>query len=276
MSEEEPTNDEHLSKIQPAFFDQLSKSDQDLYNKLRIELTTSNTKFKRYQRIKSLQDALAMIRKYCMRGDSGDGNRCLVCGVCWMGWDIAINTRQLRLLINKCKSSINGALAKMGYCSAPIKGDASAPLLEAIPFLKSNFAEQRMWSVRRRVVSSPVPMLSPGFMPTYITHQMFQPNLFVSPQPFLMTSQYTIPQKPLKSEISAVFGVNETSPPEYQPKDQNKNDNGHTLEIDMSGCPAESECTFDDEVDLFDDPCCCCPLSWANEDEAEEANVISF
>ncbi|KAH0786474.1 potassium/sodium hyperpolarization-activated cyclic nucleotide-gated channel 1 [Histomonas meleagridis] len=260
--------------MQPAFFDLLSKEDQASYTQLRLELTSSNTKFKRYQRIKSLQDALAMIRNFCIRGDNGDSCRCLVCGVCWMGWDIAINTRQLRLLVNKCKSSINGSLAKMGYSTAPIKGDASAPFLEAIPILKGNFTEQRMWTVRRKLVSSPIPMANPGLMSPY---QIFQPNLFVSPQPFAMGAPYQ-GQKPLKSEISVVFGVNE-SPPEVQAKTQNA-DNGPMYEMEISqtgtGHDGESECFFDEEVDLFDDPCCCCPLSWAHEKENEEENIISF
>ena len=53
-----PSSPEDSSLVNPAFFDLLSESDQKGYIELRNELMSSDTKFKRYQRITSLRDAL--------------------------------------------------------------------------------------------------------------------------------------------------------------------------------------------------------------------------
>lgn len=239
-------------KVRPAFFDLLTESDKEKYDVLREELSSTDRKFKRYKRITSLQDALAAIQEYCSRGDKDDWKRALVCGVCWMGGDIAINTRQLRLLINKCKSSINGALAKMGFSSVPIKGDSSSQLVQAIPFLKGNFLEQRMWTVRRRQFGSPAPIGA---------YQIFSPYgaiaNYISPQPYYPQAPYT---PKYNSEITAMFGVkkeNDTYVVEETPKSPIK------------------ECNFDDLSDIISDPCCCCPLEWMNEKE-EIDEMFSF
>lgn len=263
MSETNASNavpQEEEPQLLPNYFDLLSIPDQNAYKKMRQELSSSSTKFKRYQRIKSLQDALTLIKTYCMRSDADDYKRCVVCGVCWMGWDIAINTRQLRLLINKCKSSINGALAKMGYSTVPIKGDASASLLDSIPLLKGNFAEQRMWTVRRKLIQSPSPIINQGFASPYFN---FQPGLFVSPQPYMMNVNIN----PVKNDIESVFGHHNVSPSEVQKEDNTK------AQINVIG--QDNEVNFNDfdndKTCYLEDPCCCCPLEWVN-DESESDN----
>ena len=236
----------------PAFFALLSQPDRKGYEDLRAELSSSDRKFKRYKRIKSLQDALLAIQRFCMRGAEDDWKRYLVCGVCWMGFDIAINTRQLRLLINKCKSSINGALAKMGYSTAPIKGDLSRSLVMAIPFLKGNFAEQRMWTIRRRLVASPAPVMSLGMMSSPYPGM----SCIVTPQP---TAPLGISEPACKSEIQAVFGVScgQTEP---------------QTEVSSMPCYSSTECCFDKKINFFQDPLCCCPSDWVEDDD----DVFSF
>jgi hypothetical protein len=53
------------------------------------------------------QNILTTVRNFVMWNETDDWKRALVCGICWLNADIAINTRQLRLLLSKCKSSIN-------------------------------------------------------------------------------------------------------------------------------------------------------------------------
>lgn len=247
----ESPDDAFPSDQTPAFFALLNEADRKGYETLRAELSSSDRKFKRYKRVKSLQDALMEIQRFCRRGADDDWKRYLVCGVCWVGFDIAINTRQLRLLINKCKSSINGALAKMGYSTAPIKGDLSRGLVMAIPFLKGNFAEQRMWTIRRRNVASPAPVMSLGMMSSPYPGMSY----IVTPQP---TAPPEIREPACKSEIQAVFGVScgaqETPAEESKP------------------LFSSTECCFDKKINFFQDPLCCCPSEWVEDDD----DVFSF
>lgn len=256
--------------VTPAFFDLLSESDRQGYIDLRNELVSSDTKFKRYKRITSLRDALYAIHKYCSRNSNDDWKRYLVCGVCWMGWDIAINTRQLRLLINKCKSSINGALAKMGYTTAPIKTEGSSSLLKAIPFLKGNFVELRMWTIRRRQIASPLPSNKVGYISPLpsINQSTF------SPQPYMTPMQQLIPPA-CRSEITAIFGVPEAalSPNESQISDPAPEQAERHVQIIA---PPQKECTYDKNKEMYQDVCACYPLDWLIDDDNEKDDYLTF
>jgi hypothetical protein len=75
-----------------------------------------------------------------------------VCGLCPLPpYDIAINVRQLTLLLGKHKSTINGALMKMSYQPLRIKGENLDRLATVFPHLKKQYADLRSWSVRRAV-----------------------------------------------------------------------------------------------------------------------------
>lgn len=259
--------------VNPAFFELLSESDRQGYIDLRNELMSSDTKFKRYKRITSLRDALYAIHKYCSRNSNDDWKRYLVCGVCWMGWDIAINTRQLRLLINKCKSSINGALAKMGYSTAPIKTEGSSSLIKAIPFLKGNFVELRMWTIRRRQIASPLPSNRIGYIsPLPATHQST-----ISPQPYFPPMPQFIPPV-CRSEITAIFGVPESSLSPSEPLDPNPAAatpdpaERHVQILE----PPQKECSYDKHKEMYQDVCACYPLDWLIDDDNEKDEFLTF
>ena len=143
----------------PRFFSLLSSSDQRDYLSLKDSLASTGVRNRRGKRLESFAEYLSSIKKFCVRGDEDDWKRCLVCGVCWVTTgSLAINTRQLRLLIDKCKSSINGSLHKMGYStSSSCRGDASSSLIDRLPILKGNFSELRQWTVRQQTVATPQP-----------------------------------------------------------------------------------------------------------------------
>jgi hypothetical protein len=208
----------------PMFFHLLDESDQARYTELRAQLRNSEKRYKRNKRIEGLQDALDAIQAFAVRSQPDDWKRSLVCGVCWLGPDIAINIRQLRLLVDKCKSSINGALSKMGYGAAPLK--APVALLAHIPFLKGNFVEQRQWTVRRRVHLSPAPARSP--LPTPVFH---------TPTPGACAS----PDSPTPFPPGIDCGFLDTRP----------------------WCDRAPEQPDDATYNFITDPCCCCPINWS-------------
>jgi hypothetical protein len=81
--------------------------------------------------------------------------------------EIAINIRHLRVLLNKSKSTINGALLKMRYLPVPLNSEEGNRLMEVIPQLKDRYFSLRLWSVRRlsrddsKAVSPPIPPRQP-------------------------------------------------------------------------------------------------------------------
>jgi hypothetical protein len=66
--------------------------------------------------------------------------------------DIAINTHQLRLLLGKGKSTINGVFAKMGYITPDQRMIDESGLIEKMPILSSCPQQMRQWTIRRKIV----------------------------------------------------------------------------------------------------------------------------
>ena len=235
------TNEQKVENETPYYFEFLSPEDQKQYKEMKERISSSEKNFKKNKRIECFQDALDCIQQFCVRNDGEDWKRYLVCGICWMDQDIAINTRQLRILIDKCKSSINGALSKMGYGTLPIKSQISANLVNYIPYLKGNFVEQRQWTVRRKVQYSPI---------------SFRPNYFATPflfmQPNFFTPEDSLPSSPpadspQRDEAKATFGLENEKP--------------------------QPELNFDDvNYDFLYDPCTCCPATWANDEDEEQVS----
>jgi hypothetical protein len=229
MGDDEPFSPDE----RPLFFSLLDDHDQQAYFALRDLLRNSEKRYKRNKRVESLQDSFDAIQEFCLRHAPDDWKRCLVCGVCWIGPDIAINTRQLCLLLDKCKSSINGALSKMGYGTTPLKSAIAQSLLACIPFLKGNFLEQRQWTIRRRLHLSPAPARC------------------ALPTPVLLPAGYGTPDPPTSvmghDARFEVFGIPELGKDFTEPVDD------------------------DTAYNFITDPCCCCPIHWArNEGNVED------
>lgn len=133
----------------PRYYNILSDFDKYQYSCLRLNLSTHYMKNQRNKRVENFTEILEIIRNFCVRGDGDDWRRFLVCGYCCFKDGIAINTRQLRLLIFKCKSSINGSLHKMGLSTNVSRTEAANSLMMAIPVLRDNVNELRQWTVRK-------------------------------------------------------------------------------------------------------------------------------
>ncbi|KAH0785271.1 potassium/sodium hyperpolarization-activated cyclic nucleotide-gated channel 1 [Histomonas meleagridis] len=105
-------------------------------------------KNQRNQRISTFQQSLEKIKSYAIRGDGNDWKRCMNCGIFWLDNAILLNTRQLSILILKCKSSINGSFQKMGYNSSLGNTNFVNTLIEKYPAIKNYPIELKKWSVR--------------------------------------------------------------------------------------------------------------------------------
>lgn len=133
----------------PQFFWMLNDIDKTRYGCLKYNLSSKSMKSQRNKRITTFSEIIDSIKSFVIQGDKNDTLRGLVCGICWIPEGIAINTHQLRFLICKCKSSINGSLQKMGYTSNLGRTEAALAMANAFPILKDNSAELRKWTVRR-------------------------------------------------------------------------------------------------------------------------------
>ncbi|OHT03904.1 hypothetical protein TRFO_28749 [Tritrichomonas foetus] len=143
--------------VRPLFWELLSNQDQEQYIELRNKVGSPSNRYNRNRRIEAFSETLDAIKLYCLKGDEDDGLRCLVCGICWIHDNISINTRQLRILIDKSKSTINGGFSKMGYGTIPMKEHYTTEIVEFMPILKRHPQELRQWSTRKLKITSATP-----------------------------------------------------------------------------------------------------------------------
>lgn len=136
------------SQQMPLFWDYLNDQDKEDYLKMRNALSSPACKHRRHHSSELNREIVNTIKNYVIRNDGDDWRRALVSGIVWLPNAIAINTRQLRLLLSKCKSSINALFQNMGYVTIPTTNDYSSSLVSVFPILKDNFNELRKWTIR--------------------------------------------------------------------------------------------------------------------------------
>jgi hypothetical protein len=134
----------------PKYWDLLSSDDQHLYITLQETVSAPTRKNRRNRSLQTFGEIIDAIKSFVIRNDSDDWKRSLVCGICWLSADgpIGINTRQLRLLVSKCKSSINGSFQLLGFGNVSTGTDCSVSISRIFPVLRHNFSELRQWTLR--------------------------------------------------------------------------------------------------------------------------------
>jgi hypothetical protein len=132
---------------------QLSETDRRKYACLKASLMSTGDGSERNRRVAAFTEMLDAIKNFALQGDKHDSLRCIVCGICWLSEGLAVNTHELRQLIPKCKSSINGSLQRLGYTINLNRTESSQAMAAFCPYLKDNTAELRKWTVRRRLDS---------------------------------------------------------------------------------------------------------------------------
>lgn len=139
------------SNHRPAFFNLLSSKDQEKYIELQKKAANEENRYNRFRRLSTMREIFNAIRQFCETENEDKWKRYLVCGIFWYDDYVVINTRQLRILIAKCKSSINGALLKMGYETVHKKSIDFSFLTNYIPLLEKNHSDFRQWTIRKKI-----------------------------------------------------------------------------------------------------------------------------
>lgn len=153
-----------LSHSEPNYWWTLSAEDQRSYLSLKEKLSAVNCRSESTSQYERFRSIVEVIYQYVVRGDDQDLFRGMVCGICWMGDTIAVNSHQLRFMIAKCKSSINSYFKKLGYTSIFGRAETMMFLCARIPLLRNNQDELRKWTLRRlsnTLVPSPPPKVAP-------------------------------------------------------------------------------------------------------------------
>jgi hypothetical protein len=146
----------------PLYWSLLSDADKLTYANVRAALSSSACKHRRHHSSEINLDILSTLHSFIMRGDADDWKRALVCGVCWLPGAVAINTRQLRLLLSRCKSSINSMFQNIGSGIVPTTTDFRGALAAFFSPIKDSLSELRKWTIR---AARGAPRPPPPFQP---------------------------------------------------------------------------------------------------------------
>jgi hypothetical protein len=73
------------------------------------------------------------------------------CGICWLSREgtVAVNVRQLRLLVWRCKSSINASFQMLGFGLVSAGTECAALIGKYLHVVHDDFQELRQWTVRK-------------------------------------------------------------------------------------------------------------------------------
>lgn len=133
----------------PNHIQLLCARDVEEYLRLRHKYSDEMTKKSRKgERLDSFVAKLKEIRMFIEKGDNDDWKRSLVCGIIFLEKSLAINIFHFRILLGKCKSSINGSLQQLGYVAIPSGRDFGQEILMKIPLFKKDPGELKKWTIR--------------------------------------------------------------------------------------------------------------------------------
>jgi hypothetical protein len=132
----------------PHHWSVLSTDDQCEYVALCTRFRDAIAQSRRGEGVDVFLQRLKDVRAFIEREPSSMWKRGTVCGVIFLKGSLAINIQQLRLLMGKCKSSINGSLQQLGYLSKPSTPEIDQQLAALVPSLLEDHIEMKKWTIR--------------------------------------------------------------------------------------------------------------------------------
>lgn len=125
-------------------YDLLTVEEQNEYDKIYAHFYNFNIKGNRNS---LFIDDIGHVISFLQRSEKNFQNRCIVAGIYIAGPIIVINTKELKRLMSRCKSSINGGLLKMGYRSLGINQRSKTIVQTLMPNI-ATYKALTQWTVR--------------------------------------------------------------------------------------------------------------------------------
>jgi hypothetical protein len=144
---------------EPQYWNLLDDNDKGIYRRISAALSAPRSRNRGNKRMEDFREIIDALEVFENADAEGKWKRCLVCGTCKLTNGIAVNTTQLKRLVFKCKSSINGSLKGLGYALIITGPSAGEELLNEIPYLRQNPAEFRRWTIRTTAATDRTDML---------------------------------------------------------------------------------------------------------------------
>jgi hypothetical protein len=125
----------------------LSAHDQRFYSALRERFLQKRSAEKGENAL-LFRSEIQTVIEFIDHSQIGREQRSIIAGLALSGSFILVNTRQLKHLIRRCKSSINGSFQHMGCLAVKPKSKARECILGILPTLRTDQGAIRQWTVR--------------------------------------------------------------------------------------------------------------------------------
>lgn len=134
--------------LPPQYWNAISQEDKNEFIHLRNNFHHGQKISSKDRRIITFSKELSIVLRYLERSEENREERCVLCGVCFVGPIVCVNTRQLKSFLSRCKSSINGSFQQLGFVALRTKAKARSCVLTALPSLQNHQSILRQWTVR--------------------------------------------------------------------------------------------------------------------------------
>jgi hypothetical protein len=131
-----------------GYWNLLSPEDQSEYIRIRTNFHQGEKLSSKDCRIVTFRRELTILMAFLERDRENLEVRCIVAGVCFADGIVCVNTRQLKGLLRRCKSSINGAFQQLGYVALRTRTKTRGCVVGLLPSLQQAPAMIKQWSVR--------------------------------------------------------------------------------------------------------------------------------
>lgn len=132
----------------PLYWQLLDRTDLEDYLKLKYLLEEDQGKSCKGERFDFFSQRLEQIKAYICKDEANKWKRSLVCGIIFLKNGIAINIQNFKILLSRCKSSINGSLQQLGYNTSQSNLAMSEEIKQQIPLFSNSPVELKRWTFR--------------------------------------------------------------------------------------------------------------------------------
>jgi hypothetical protein len=152
----------HESTSATRSWSHLSAEDKQNYLNLRAQSVLQSRPHQKDRNPVVFRNEVRSIIDFIDSSPANREHRAIICGLVVRDPFILVNNRQLKHVIGRCKSSINGSFQQIGYLAVKTKDKARECTKLLIPSLATDPGQLKLWTVRfNRFVNAPGPAV-PG------------------------------------------------------------------------------------------------------------------
>ncbi|OHS93058.1 hypothetical protein TRFO_12071 [Tritrichomonas foetus] len=135
-------------KVPRNHWNQLTSEDQATFKQLHIHFLQQQKEHIKERKTSFFFNDVLMLMKYIDYTALRRDDRAICTGLAFSGPFACVNTQQLKIILGRCKSSINNSFQQIGYDAVKNKSKSREAVLAIIPSLITEQNTLRKWTVR--------------------------------------------------------------------------------------------------------------------------------